>query len=250
MWRHGFVVREVVLVVRDLSRASAFYSSLLDVEPEVSGGVAVFKLVGSSLVLEEDRRASRPPPGSSGLYHVAFLVDSVEGLAEVFRRVLGLRLPLLGLSDHGCTLAVYTMDPDYNGVEVYWDREVEACKLKTRALDPEALLGASGGSYEVSIGHIHVKVPSLEEAEEFYAGALGMTVTERSYPGALFFSYGGYHHHVGANVWETGWGVRGARWVKGYTGMRRYTLSPPASVSVAEGVYVDPAGHEVLVRRS
>jgi catechol 2,3-dioxygenase len=53
------------------------------------------------------------------------------------------------------------------------------------------------------MGHVHLQVSDLEPAERFYAGALELEVTVRSYPGALFLSAGGYHHHVGANVWQT-----------------------------------------------
>lgn len=250
MWKHGFVVREVHLVVTDSRLARNFYSLLLNTNPVVLKDKSYFNLEGSKLLLREDSHALKPPPGSSGLYHVAFVVDSLEGLAEVFRRILEYRLPLLGASDHGCTLALYTMDPDYNGVEIYLDKPVSSCKLRTKALDLDALSEVGGyKGYKVSIGHVHLKVPSLDSAEEFYSGTLRMRVTERGYPGALFLSYTDYHHHIGANVWETAWGARGARWRPGYVGLEKLVLNPPPDVDVVEGSYEDPAGHVVVVSR-
>lgn len=249
VWKHDFIVKEVTLITRDVNITSRFYAKLLNVEPRVKDGMALFNLQGSRLILKEDSTASNPPPGSSGLYHVAFVVSSIEGLSEVLRRILEDKLPLVGISDHGCTIALYTFDPDYNGVEVYWDK-IYPCRLITRTLNVDWLLdlGKDRG-FNSSIGHVHVKVRSLREAESFYVEALKMKVTERGYPGALFFAYGDYHHHIGANIWETRWGVKGSPWRRGYTGLERIVISPPPGVDVKEGLYVDPAGHEILVRR-
>ena len=250
MWKHGFIVREVHLVVTDSVLASSFYALLLNTKPVIVDGGSYFNIEGSRFLVREDPQALRPPPGSSGLYHVAFVVDSLEGLSEVFRRILEYKLPLLGASDHGCTLALYTLDPDYNGVEIYWDKPGPSCKLRTKALDLEALSTVKvNKSYRASIGHVHLKVASLSLAEEFYSGTLKMRVRERGYPGALFFAYGDYHHHIGANVWETAWGVRGARWRPGYVGLEKLVLNPPPDVDVDEGSYDDPVGHKVVVSR-
>jgi catechol 2,3-dioxygenase len=100
MWKHGFIVREVHLVVTDSRLARNFYSLLLNTNPVVLKDRSYFNLEGSKLLLREESHALKLPPGSSGLYHVAFVVDSLEGLAEVFRRILEYRLPLLGASDH------------------------------------------------------------------------------------------------------------------------------------------------------
>ncbi len=238
-------------MVTDSVLASSFYALLLNTKPVITDDGSYFNLEGSKLLLRENPHALRPPPGSSGLYHVAFVVDSLEGLAEVYRRILEYRLPLLGASDHGCTLALYTLDPDYNGVEIYWDKPGSSCKLRTRALDLEALSTVNvNKSYRASIGHVHLKVASLDLAEAFYSGTLKMRVTERGYPGALFFAYGDYHHHIGANVWETAWGARGSRWRPGYVGLEELVLSPPPDVDVVEGAYDDPVGHKVVISRS
>ena len=247
-FRHRNVIRSATLIVRNLQRAINFYTLILNTEPELGVGEAVFRLEGSTLTLREVREARRPPPGSSGLYHIAFTVDSLEGLSEAFRRVYRERLPLLGLADHGYTIAVYTIDPEGNGVEIYWDKDDPVPRLHTKPLNPDTLLKVNPRrDYIASIGHIHLKVPSLEEAEEFYTGTLKMRVTERGYPGALFFAYGDYHHHVAANIWETGWGVKGRAPPRPSIGLESYTIKPPGTPGLSPGRYKDPAGVAVIV---
>lgn len=242
---HGGVIKEVWLAVRDLDRAIHFYTTILGLDPSrIRGNYAVYELEGSRFIVKEEPRASRPPPGSSGLYHVAFTVNSMESLAGVLRSIMRSRLPLMGAADHGFTLAIYTVDPEGNGVEVYWDKPGYEGKLATRPLDLEGLASLGDpGKYAVSIGHYHIKVKSLEEAEEFYSRLLGMRVTERGYPGALFFAYGDYHHHVGANVWETRWGVYGEKPPRPHVGLDKVVISPPRELKTLRGTYEDPAGH-------
>jgi catechol 2,3-dioxygenase len=88
---------------------------------------------------------------------------------------------------------------------------------------------------ETLLGHLHLHVPDLEEAEAFFAGRLRMAVTLRTYPGALFFAWDGYHHHVGANTWA---GRRLAP--EGSTGLVGYALKAPPEVP--PGLYRDPTG--------
>ena len=247
-FKHGNVIRSATLIVRNLQRAINFYTLILNTEPELWGGEAVFGLEGSILTLREVKRARRPPPGSSGLYHIAFTVDSLEGLSEALRRVYKERLPLLGLADHGYTIAFYTIDPEGNGIEVYWDKDNPLPRLYTKPLNPDTLLKVNPRrDYTASIGHIHLKVPSLEEARDFYTGTLKMRVTERGYSGALFFAYGDYHHHVATNTWETGWGVKGRAPPRPSTGLESYTIKPPETLEVSPGKYKDPAGVIVVV---
>lgn len=115
-----------------------------------------------------------------------------------------------------------------------------------RPLDLEGLLRESPGpsplAPEALLGHIHLHVASLQEAETFFAGALGMATTLRTYPGALFFAWDGYHHHVGANTWA---GKRPAP--QGATGLLGYALLDPLD---REEEFLDPCGAKVrLVRK-
>jgi len=119
-----------------------------------------------------------------------------------------------GSADHLVSEALYLADPDGLGIEVYADRPRAQWKtngreitMATEPLDLRALVRASGGEpwagmpAGTTIGHVHFHVATLGEAEAFYHRVLGLDKVVWSYPGALFFSVGGYHHHVGANTW-------------------------------------------------
>jgi catechol 2,3-dioxygenase len=132
------------------------------------------------------------------------------------------RVPITGASDHGVSEAFYLDDPEGNGVEVYsdrpqelWQRDGDLIVMQTKQLDIQDLIRAGdpvAGYIEapagLRIGHIHLRVGNVEKAEEFYRGAVGLDLTRRR-GGATFMSSGGYHHHVGANVWHSdGAGLR------------------------------------------
>ena len=123
--------------------------------------------------------------------------------------------PIAGSSDHGVSEAIYLSDPEGNGVELYADRpraqwpwHKDQIAMVSRALDLDELLAGiprgspgAGPPAGTDMGHVHLHVADLAAAERFYGEFLGLAVTQRSYPGALFFAAGGYHHHVGVNVW-------------------------------------------------
>jgi catechol 2,3-dioxygenase len=121
-----------------------------------------------------------------------------------------------GFADHGVSEALYMADADGNGIELYIDRPREQWPYKngelemmTEPLDLEHLLSElkrpsqEQSEIRLAIGHIHMQVTNLQSAEEFYHETLGFIVTQRSFPGALFVAAGGYHHHIGLNVWNT-----------------------------------------------
>ena len=126
-------------------------------------------------------------------------------------------MPISGASDHGVSEAFYLDDPEGNGIEVYndrprerWNWENGLVTMPTKQLDIEAILrevDPATATYPeapagLRIGHVHLRVGNIEKAEEFYRGALGLDLTRRR-GGATFMSSGGYHHHVGANVWHS-----------------------------------------------
>ena len=167
------------------------------------------------LVLSEDRSASPRPPRSTGLYHFALRYATRNDLAHAYSRIVSAGYPVAGASDHGVSEAIYLSDPEGNGVELYADRPQSQWRwqngqiaMVTTPLDLENLLASNADkpptsppSAKVDLGHIHLHVDDLGAAERFYSEFLGFAVTQRSYPGALFFAAGGYHHHIGANVW-------------------------------------------------
>lgn len=207
------------LQVSDLQRALHFYKDLIGFkEIARDGATAALSATGHSpahVMLTARADAKPKPPRSSGLYHVAIRLPNRRELARGLRRLLEQRWPLQGFSDHGVSEAIYLADPDGNGLELYADRPREqwlwregAIAMFTEPLDVENLLreaAAEAPPYDLhaqtDIGHVHLHVSDLNRAEAFYHGVLGLEVTQRSYPGALFLSAGGYHHHVGLNIW-------------------------------------------------
>lgn len=124
-------IGHVHLKVADLERALAFYRDVLGFElTQRYGDEAAFLSAGGyhhhiGLNTWESAVGSRPPPGSTGLYHLAIVYPTRAELADALRRVLRARIPLEGASDHGVSEAIYLRDPDGNGVELYWDRPSE-----------------------------------------------------------------------------------------------------------------------------
>jgi catechol 2,3-dioxygenase len=121
------------------------------------------------------------------------------------------------MSDHFVSEAIYLSDPDGLGIEVYADRpratwrsEGGQLLMATEPLDVESLVAAaepgpwSGLPRGTTIGHVHLFVDDLDAAASFYHSGLGLDKTVWSYPGALFMSAGGYHHHLGTNTWAAG----------------------------------------------
>jgi catechol 2,3-dioxygenase len=208
------------LQISNLPRSLAFYKDLVGFkEIERRGETAVLSATGSApahMLLTARANARPKPPRTTGLYHVAIRFPNRRELARVFRRLLEHEWPFQGFSDHGVSEALYLADPDGNGIELYTDRPREqwtwrngAVAMFTEPLDVDNLLleaaTDNSQSYEIhpqtDIGHVHLHVSDLKKAESFYQDVLGWEVTQRSYPGALFLSAGGYHHPVGLNIW-------------------------------------------------
>jgi catechol 2,3-dioxygenase len=152
----GVRIGHVHLKVADLERALRFYRDVLGFTvTQRFGGQAAFLSAGGyhhhiGLNTWESRGGTPPPPGTTGLYHVAILYPSRRALAAALRRLMAAGVPLEGAADHGVGEALYLRDPDQNGVELYWDRpETEwprgrdgALAMTSTALDIGALLSA------------------------------------------------------------------------------------------------------------
>lgn len=176
---------------------------------------------GTELLRLTRNPAAQRYPRTAGLYHTAFLVPSRWDLAHLVRQIIETRTPVHGHSNHGTHLAIYLPDPEGNGIELAWDfpREVWPMengrvlydRVPRRGVDMEELLqeldrnpapwpGLPPGT---AVGHIHLHVAELSATKHFYHEVLGFDVTMESEEwGALFLSAGGYHHHIGGNVWK------------------------------------------------
>jgi catechol 2,3-dioxygenase len=227
----------VRLAVADLDDVADFYREaigLRPLEPEQSEIVRLGTGEDAAPLVElvGDPSAPPRPRHTTGLYHLAILVPTRADLARALQRVADAGWRLTGASDHLVSEALYLSDPEGNGIEIYRDRPREqwryrdgAIQMSTEPLDLDGVLGelsredaGAGMPAGTRMGHVHLNVADLTAAEAFYSGALGFDVTVRGYPGALFVSAGGYHHHIGLNTW-TGEGAppppplsRGLRW--------------------------------------
>ncbi|HET7694582.1 MAG TPA: VOC family protein [Vicinamibacterales bacterium] len=154
-------IGHVHLKVADLDRALAFYSGVLGFELTTRmGQQAAFLSAGGyhhhiGLNTWESRNGSPPPPGATGLYHVAIRYPDRAALAQALRRLVDARIPLEGASDHGVSEALYLRDPDGNGLELYrdrprseWPRAADgSLRMTTERLDVDALLAEAQGSH-------------------------------------------------------------------------------------------------------
>jgi len=154
--------------------------------------------------------------GAYGLFHFAVLLPERADLGRFLAHLSALGADA-GMADHLVSEALYLTDPDGLGIEVYADRPKELWRhqgrelaMTTEPLDVADLVSAGGPRAwdgmpaGTTIGHMHLHVGDLGEAEAFYHSALGLDKTVWSYPGALFLSAGGYHHHLGTNTWSPG----------------------------------------------
>jgi len=154
----GVGIGHVHLKVADLERALGFYNGVLGFEvTQRMGKQAAFLSAGGyhhhiGLNTWESQGGSAPPPGTTGLYHLAILYPTRAALADALRRLIAAGIELDGAADHGVSEALYLRDPDDNGVELYWDRprdkwpHDDAGKLAmyTRPLDLESLVNDRG----------------------------------------------------------------------------------------------------------
>jgi catechol 2,3-dioxygenase len=223
----------VTLRVGDLDRMSGYYSGAFAMEPleERARGAEVHRVLGrgqTPLVrLIHTPDLPGVDPRQAGLFHTAFLFETPENLAAtVYRAAQTADGKFVGSSDHLVSEAFYFTDPEGNGVELYTDRPRDQwvhdggqIRIDTAYLDPNAYLQkhlteelvTEGPAQSGAVGHVHLQVGDLATAREFYVDALGFETTQTGYPGALFASAGGYHHHIAMNVWNSrGSGPRAA----------------------------------------
>jgi catechol 2,3-dioxygenase len=274
-------VGTVRLTVTDLDRSRGFYERAIGLRSTelddrtlalgAAGERPLIELRGDSAAPHLNRRAP-------GLYHLAILVPTRLDLAFALARLAEARHPLDGASDHLVSEALYLSDPDGNGIEIYRDRPRaewryvgDQLEMSTLALDLNDVLGELRVASELQtmapsatkIGHVHLQVSDLREAEAFYHGVLGFDVVVRGYPGALFVSAGGYHHHIGLNTWHS---LGAAPAPAGAVGLRSFEIELPderaleavlarldavsiPSTQQHDGVHVrDPFGNGVVLR--
>ncbi len=210
-------VGSVGLKARDLNRLTAFYRDAIGLSVLGRDAKSIKLGAGGVTLLELEAAPDAKPddPRTAGLFHTAFLQPTRGDLARWLVHAAKHRVPLTGASDHAVSEAIYLDDPEGNGIEVYRDRLPEEWRwnsgrihMTTDRLDLDNLAVDAGPAVYASapdglrVGHIHLRVGDLDAAQRFYSGLVGLDVTAGRH-GALFMSSGRYHHHVGANIWQS-----------------------------------------------
>lgn len=213
-------VSTIGIKARDVAGLADYYREIVGLS-EVSRrpGTIVLGAGGRPLLEIEEFKAARPDdPRAAGLYHTAFLLPSRPDLARWTRRAIETRIEVTGASDHLVSEAIYLTDPEGNGIEIYADRpratwqfDGQSLKMATLPLDVRNLLaeiqpGDAGwqGAPETSmVGHVHLRVGNAQEAERWWNAELGFDTMLQFGGSAVFLATGGYHHHVGANSWQS-----------------------------------------------
>ncbi len=229
-------VGQAHLVVQDLASVSAFYQKIIGLSVlETSPSGEVLGAGGKPLLtLTTGQNTTRAPGGAAGLFHTAFLMPTRSDLALWLTHVANNNVALQGASDHLVSEAIYLADPEGNGIEVYRDRTPQewsyqadgTISMSTLRLNLQELYDSAPkatfakAAEDTAIGHIHLQVGNIPEADAFYQDVLGLKIMAR-YPGASFFGSGAYHHHVAANIWNS----RGAQARQDtMTGLSGYSL--------------------------
>ncbi len=215
----GTSMGPVHLTVSELERSLAYYRAAIGLEVlEEAVGRARLGAGDRELLVLVEEPGARPAYGHTGLYHFALLLPERHDLARWLAHVVRDHVPLAGLSDHFVSEAIYLSDPDGHGIEVYWDRprtvwegQVGA-RMTTMRLDVDGLLGElddpasepfDGLPAGTMMGHVHLRVAAIDDAVGFYRDVLGFGLMAQLGAQAAFFAADGYHHHLGANTWES-----------------------------------------------
>ena len=211
-------VGTVGLSVADLDRSLAYYTAAIGLDLQARGdGRAVLGVPGRPLVeLHEEPGAERAET-TAGLFHLALLLPTRRDLAAWLQHAIDAQIRIDGLGDHVVSEAVYLTDPDGHGIEVYadrdratWDGRV-AELMGTFAVDVPSLLAeldGPQGDYAglpagTTMGHVHLRVADIPTTTRFHRDVIGWDAVMDFGPSATFLSAGGYHHHIGANTWQS-----------------------------------------------
>ena len=205
--------------MRNLDLVTDYYRDVIGLTVMARSVMGALLGAGGVRLLNLQRRESAPREArnAAGLYHTAFLVPTRKDLARWLVHAAANKVPLSGFADHLVSESVYLDDPEGNGIEVYADRAPDTWKwengsvaMATDQLDFDSLLALTDtrttkyakAPDDLRIGHMHLRVGDLAQADRFYGGTIGLDPT-RKRSGAAFLSSGRYHHHLGINVWQS-----------------------------------------------
>ncbi len=262
--------------VANLDRQISFYQTILGFKLHWREGQSAGLGAGKEDLLRlTELPGARRVHRTTGLYHTAFLVPTRWDLAQLLRSIAVTRTPIQGMSNHGTHHAIYLPDAEGNGIELAWDfpqeqwpKTFEEMLRNNRGLAPDEVFSALSESDAVweglnpatKVGHVHLHVANLPPTLHFYHEVLGfelpldMANAPREFAeSAIFFAAGGYHHHIGTNVWQ---GVGAPPPPADATGLRYFTIVLPNQAALdglverinAEGIASEPTDSGLLIR--
>jgi catechol 2,3-dioxygenase len=252
-------VGQVGLKARNAKALADYYSEIVGLEQLSQDGETI--TLGAKgrplLVIEGDRAAKPDDPRSAGLFHTAFLLPTRADLGRWINFAAERQIPIDGASDHLVSEALYLTDPEGNGIEIYadrlpteWKRNDGQIAMATQRMDiagvrasvPSGDAGWKGAPENSIVGHVHLRVGDPVAAEEWWHRTLGFDTVAKYGAQAVFLSTGGYHHHIGANAWQSaGAGQRD----KGRSGLAWVELR--SSDAKEKAALEDPWGTEIRV---
>lgn len=258
--RPNIYVKDLVLKVEDIERSKEFYTEIMGfkaLDTKENEVVLTANDKDSILTIIEPDDIRPKLPRRTGLYHFAILLPSRIHLGMFLKHIKDKGYPITGGSNHGVSEAVYLEDPDDNGIEIYrdvdsegWQHEGEEIKMVTLPLDYNEIMNETNGQTwqgmpeETIIGHIHLHVSDLDESKKFYCDGLGFDVVMKMTNSALFISTGGYHHHIGLNIWN---GKGALPLPEDSVGMKYYTLvMPDADIRDEKINKLKSLGYEII----
>lgn len=235
----------VTLTVSDPEASVQYYTEIIGLKVLEQNPDRIVLGAGQTPLLHLDSPpgVQRPTARTTGLYHLAILVPSRADLGRVILNFIERQHSLDGVADHLVSEALYLSDPDGNGIEIYRDRQRDEWKwdgdrvrMATDPLDVDGVIASvpdpdapfTGLPEGTIMGHVHLRIADVEQARAFYVDTLGFDIVAE-WHGAVFVSAGGYHHHLGLNMWQS----RGAPPAPdNSTGLREFEMVLPDAASV------------------
>lgn len=207
------VIENDQLLVHDLTAMTAFYRDRIGLAVLTTGPHQAILGVGDDPLLVLTETNQPRDRHQAGLYHTAFLLPSGPALGGILLHLLAAKTPLIGGADHGYSEAIYLLDPEGNGIELYhdqpesqWDRRPGGQIVGvTEELDASHLIAGVTATPQLpagtKIGHLHLQVSDLAASRHFYEDLLGFDVKATLGKKAVFLAIGDYHHHLAINTW-------------------------------------------------
>ncbi|MEI5989812.1 hypothetical protein A5881_001305 [Enterococcus termitis] len=210
------IVKQVKLKVKNLDVMTEFYTQMIGLvllKKEQNTAFLGAQESSEAIIVLEELVDPVVKDKTTGLYHTAFLLPSRKDLGNSLLWLLQNNVEV-GAADHGYSEAIYLSDPEGNGIEIYRDKPMTEWDIRadgeiigvTEELDGDAVVGEADGQWlgmapGSRIGHVHLQVADLDETEKFYE-QLGFALKSNFGRQAKFFAAGGYHHHIGTNIWS------------------------------------------------